>query len=697
MDKDRHGLGRAAKRLLGALALVATWSGAANAAATGPWSENEYGAVRLVAAAEGVGKGSQVRLGIEFRMAKGWKIYWRSPGDAGFPPRFDWSASDNLAEALVRWPRPERFSAVGFETVGYSDEVILPVEALLARPGEAAELRARVEYLSCEEICVPLDADVALGLPAGPATPSEHAHRIARFAARVPGPPSASGMAIESLTFEEGASPRLVVTATAEEPFRAPDLLVEGPRELAFSRPEVRFGDGGHQATLSVAVDGLAYLERPLAGERVTLTLFDGDRAAEAEAVVAAGVARAAGDRSLAAILGLALLGGLILNLMPCVLPVLSIKLLGVVRQGGRTRAEVRAGFIASAGGILFSFLVLAGVLIALKLTGAAVGWGIQFQQPWFVIAMTVIVVAFACNLWGLFDIRLPGWAGSLGASRGDGLAGHFAGGAFATLLATPCSAPFLGTAVGFALARGPGEIAAVFAALGLGLAAPYLAVAALPGLAARLPRPGPWMVVLQRLLGAALIATAAWLLSVLAAQSGLAVAAFAAAMVGLMALAFAVRRRAAERFRAAASAAVAASMLAAFAAPAVQGATAPAALDGLWRPFEESAIAGLVDSGKVVFVDVTAAWCITCRVNKKVAFSDDVRGRLAGDGVVAMQADWTRPVPEISRYLARYGRYGIPFNIVYGPGAPQGLPLPELLTPAAVRDALEEAARRPS
>src|SRR5690606_10328334 len=280
----------------------------------------------------------------------------------------------------------------------------------------------------------------------------------------------------------------------------------------------------GRSATLTV-VDGLRGLERD-----VTLEPLVDAASPVAAPVEAAGAGDFAG---LLPILALALLGGLILNLMPCVLPVLSIKLLAAVGHGGRESGAVRLSFLASAAGILTSFLLLAGAAIAVKSAGLTVGWGIQFQQPLFLAAMALLVTLFALNLFGLFEITLPGWLGAAAQGPGSGpaghsVAGHFLTGAFATLLATPCSAPFLGTAVGFALSRGAVEILAVFAALGLGLAAPYLLVAAAPALATRLPRPGPWMITLRRLLGIALAATAIWLLSVLAAQLGWASAAIA-------------------------------------------------------------------------------------------------------------------------------------------------------------------------
>jgi suppressor for copper-sensitivity B len=382
------------------------------------------------------------------------------------------------------------------------------------------------------------------------------------------------------------------------------------------------------------------------------------------------------------------------------VLPVLSIKLLGVVSHGGGDVRKVRLSFLASAAGILCSFLILAGALATLKAMGAMVGWGMQFQQPWFLIAMTLVVSVFAGNLFGLFEIRLPRLIADAGERAGhvSGLGGHFLTGALATLLATPCSAPFLGTAVGFALAQGTLEILAVLLAVGIGLAAPYLAVAVFPRLATRLPRPGPWMTVLRRILGLALAVTAAWLVSVLMAQIGgagaLAIGALAAATVGATTLSARASSGATARVAAAAALVL---VLASFVIPQRPGLDGNGNARGLWRAFDERSIPDLVAAGHVVLVNVTADWCITCKVNETLVLArDDVREKLASDGVVAMQGDWTRPDPAISNYLARFGRYGIPFDAVYGPGLPHGEALPELLTAEIVIAALERAAAAP-
>ncbi len=663
-----------------------------------PWAETEQTAVRLIAATEAVGTTETVPLGLEFRLEKDWKIYWRSPGDAGFSPRPDWSGSENLADAALSWPIPARFSVLGLETLGYEDAVVLPLAARLERPGQPLRLRASVDYLTCKEICIPYTAELALDLPDGEAQPSPFAHLINRFAVRVPGNGAAHGLSIQRVEVSgEGKTSALRVVASAVSPFSVPDVFFEGPPELTFERPQVSLEQAGHVAVATLGVHGLERLKQPLTQVPLTVTLADGPRGAE-RTVVPVAAANGGATASLALILGLALLGGLILNLMPCVLPVLSIKLLGVVSHGGKAPGEVRLSFLATAAGIVFSFLVLATGLIGVKAAGGVIGWGIQFQQPWFLIAMAVIVTLFAGNLWGFFEIHLPaGLAGLGGPSTAGGLGGSFLTGAFATLLATPCSAPFLGTAVAFALARGADDILLVFAALGLGLALPYLLVAAVPAMATRLPKPGPWMIWLRRVLGFALAATAAWLVTVLAGVLGAVPAAAIAFVLAVIIGFLAAGHHFGGPFRAAAMVGVAGMTAIAFVVPISAGGTsaagAPAALSRVWQPFDEAAIGGFVEKGNVVFVDVTADWCVTCQINKTFVLGRAaVVARLGAPPVLAMEADWTRPNTDIARYLASFGRYGIPFNVVYGPRAPQGLVLPELLSEAAVLDALERA-----
>ena len=688
--------------ILTALAVVPAAAQPAQAAAS-DWFEHDQGAVRLIAGGNSAGTAERIDLGLEFRMKPGWKIYWRSPGDAGFPPQLNWAGSENFAGATMAWPAPERFSVLGLETLGYKDQVLFPIVATPFEAGKPVELRARLRFLTCDDICVPYEANLALTLPAGPDITTPESGRILAWQDRVPRTGDASPLKIERAELAgTGAEQAIVVKVRGSAPLKAPDLFVEGPADYGFKKPVVQLASTGTEALLRIDVLAPKKPDLQLAGETVTLTLVDGARSVERRltldrAIASAGAAvsdpgRAQFGYGFLAILGLAVLGGLILNLMPCVLPVLSIKLLSVVSHGGAAPAKVRAGFIASAAGILACFLLLGTVAVALKSAGLAAGWGIQFQQPVFLAFMIAVITLFACNMWGLFEIRLPGAiadaAGSApaGGRGGESLGGHFLTGAFVTLLATPCTAPFLGTAVGFALSRGPVDIYAVFLALGLGLAFPWLLIAIFPALVTRLPRPGPWMITLKRVLSVALIGTAIWLLSVLWLQIGGPAAGIIALLMCAIAFSIWQYRHLSERARFATWVVVGLlTMISMVGANsfADAGAGGPARADGgVWKTFDLAVIDREVAKGNTVLVDVTADWCLTCQVNKSLVLN---RGRIAElieEGrIVAMKADWTRPDPAIAAYLKSFGRFGIPFNAVYGPSAPEGVPLPEILT----------------
>jgi len=705
------------KLIAGLILLLAVAAPPSVWAASSAWDGGEFSKVRLVSAIDGTGSGS-VPMGLHFELTKDWKIYWRSPGDAGYPPNLDWSAAKNLKDAKMDWPAPERFSVLGLETMGYKHEVVYPLTVTVADPQQPLEANLAIDYLACSEICVPVQANVALKIEPGAGGPSAEAQLINKYASKVPKVQTSGdpvlGLSLIKAALKPAAEGEkratLFLEAAADTGFAKPDVFVEGPEDAIFLPPKITPSQDGKTLTVSVPAD-LQFFKKPLVGEAVTVTLIDGGRGIERTLKVAKAdptmsvpaeiPAVPTSENGFGTILLLAVLGGLILNLMPCVLPVLSIKLLGVVKHGGGDGRQVRLSFIASALGIVSSFLVLAGALIVLKNAGMSVGWGIQFQQSWFLIAMTLMVTFFAANLWGFFEIGLPRWVADMGehSSHVHGLGGHFLTGVLATLLSTPCSAPFLGTAVGFALSRGPVDILAVFAALGIGLAIPYLLVALVPSLATRLPKPGPWMGVLKKVLGFALAATGIWLLTVLETQMGYdGATGVAVSMLILLAALYGrakvgpVRKRLITGFAIAVS--VAAFVLPAqFLPPPKETKAYDAA--SYWVPFDPAAIGRHVAEGKTVFVDVTADWCITCKVNKRVALgNDEVSGLLSGNSIIAMQADWTKPSDEIAAYLASFGRYGIPFNAVYSPVNPKGVALPELLTPGLVKDALTNGAK---
>ncbi len=697
--------------VLAAIAVLGVAGGSPQAAES-PWASTEQAAVRLVSATSGTTGLDTLRVGLEFTLQPGWKTYWRTPGAAGLPPRVDWAGSYNIGAAEFLWPAPKRFSLFGLHTFGYGGHVVFPIDITPQRSGEPVRLKAKVDYLICEQLCIPGEADLELVIPAADAAPSQHANTIDSFRAKVPGDGRAAGLALEHAVLGGTLqAPYLEATFTNVAAFDAPDLIVEGPETVIFEPPEVTIDDTRSRTIIRVAATDATGIGRPLEldGELLHLTLIDGQQAMEiavappfgAPGMVPPGAPDAAGV-SFLVMLGLALLGGLILNLMPCVLPVLSIKLLGVVAHGGGEHARIRVSFIATAAGIVASFLVLAAAAVLAQGAGATVGWGIQFQQPLFLAAMVVILTLFACDMWGLFEFRLPTAAADLALrhSGGASLGGSFATGALATLLATPCSAPFLGTAVGFALSRGAAEIFAIFVALGIGLAAPYLLVAAVPALAARLPRPGRWMIGLRRVLSLGLAATAVWLLSVLAVLASVPAAIVIGSLMAAVVV-FLLSRSAWAPLARLSPIAVAAIAIASLATPTIfvtdQPGSRPADQRVIaWQPFDQAAIAQYVAAGKTVFVDVTAEWCITCAVNKKLVLeTGEIAALLNRADVVAMQADWTRPDDAISAYLAQFGRYGIPFDAIYGPDSPDGVALPELLTNTSVMAGFAEADAR--
>ncbi|MBM85375.1 MAG: hypothetical protein CMM47_05075, partial [Rhodospirillaceae bacterium] len=683
------------------------------------WVSTRIADVRLVSAASGTDNVDTVPLGLHFKLAPGWKIYWRTPGDTGFPPDLQIKSATNLEKLDWKWPVPSRFTHFGQQSFGYEGEVLFPITARLIQAGKPLGIDATVHALACSDICVPIDVSLNLTLPAGPAGPTVFTQLVSRYRSLVPGPFKGTGLELTVVRVAVVASgPMIEVAIRSDEPLRGPDVFVEAEMNsgFTFGTPKVRLAADKREAVFmlpaTVPKDGV------LNGLNVGVTIVDGARFAEVQTKVgalgtktntwAAVVEPTAPTNVLTwlTMLALGTLGGLILNLMPCVLPVLSLKLLSVLRYGGSEAQKIRWGFLASAAGIITSFLVLAVGTILLKHAGLAVGWGIQFQQPVFLAAMAVLVTGFAANLFGWLEIAPPTFLSSIGNPRGQ-TGGHFLTGVFATLLATPCSAPFLGTALGFALSRGSVEIVSIFVAMGVGLALPYLLVAVYPGFVRALPRPGIWMQRLRIFLGCALLATTFWLLSIISALTSILWLSAMALLLATAAAILAFSRNRDRRRKSIAAAGFFAFLVLAIGAnhqdPGIGSTkfarsvpTSTRAEAVKWEDFDLKKLKILVAEGNIVLVDVTADWCLTCKVNKiMVLDSVQIVNRITYHGVKTMRADWTRPNATIAAYLASFRRYGVPFNVVYGPSAHDGIPLPELLSKSGILKAFDQAAER--
>ena len=632
-------------------------------------------------------------IGVRIDLGPGWKTYWKSPGDAGLPSEFDWSGSSNLDHAEVNWPAPSRLSIQGIETVGYTHQVLFPVRIRVRDPAIETKVELKLALYACSTICV--REDRVLSTTIQPDARGFSQATIDSWRARVPLMTSEvlSVLAVERST-TGSASLRLTISST--KPLLDPDAFVDSDPPLSGDKPVVTFGLD-NRATLTVNLPGMtaeSIRARPItativSGGAAVLAVSPAPQASEAGKPDGSQDPRAAigSHGGILALIGIALAGGFILNLMPCVFPVLSLKLLSFVHGSTANRSQIRRGFAASAAGILVSFLLLAGVLAGMKAAGASVGWGIQFQQPLFLAGMAVVLALFAANQFDLIHLQVS--SGFLtrvsGIAGGTSAAAHFLSGFVATLLATPCSAPLVGTAVGFALSQGTVEIVVIFAALGVGMASPYLLVAAFPALASVVPRPGPWLMRVKWLFGLALLVSAGWLLFVLAevSDSRLAVALGATLITFLVLWMHVTPKRVAV-------AAIVVSV-AVFALVTSQPRTQ--AQDEIpWRTFSNRDLKALVGAGHTVFVDVTADWCITCKINKALVLNKpEVANRLSSD-VVPMRADWTKPDTEISGFLRQHGRFGIPFNIVFGPRAPNGIALSEILSTSSVSAAFNDA-----
>lgn len=690
---------------------ILAWSALAFAAAPGDPRVH----VELVSEVASVRPGEPFWIALRQRIAPAWHTFWVNPGDSGEPTRLDWTLAPGVSADAISWPPPQRIPVGPAMSYGYTEEVLLPVRIappVDLRPGDTLALRAQASWLVCEKECIPEEAPVALMLPVAtrqPAADPRWSVAIARARASLPQPspwPVAVVAADQSVTVNVAAA----------------GLARERIEEAWFYPLEWGLIEYAAPQALTVSAEGLALrvargplreaVARPVVGVLVVTERLDGGPVRQAFAVrapppAAAGTAAWSWGNLIQA-LALALAGGLVLNLMPCVLPVLSVKALSLVAHGGRGAAVMRRHGLAYTLGVLASFAIVAGALLSLRAAGEQIGWGFQLQSPGFVTVLAYLLFVMALALSGV--VTLGGRVAGLGSRLPgrSGYAGSFFTGALAAVVATPCTAPFMATAVGYALTQPAPVALAVFEALGLGLALPYLALSLAPGWARRLPRPGPWMERLQQFLAFPLYATVAWLVWVLSRQvgpTGLAACLAGLVLLGLGAWLYESTRHSARAARLMVRTVAALCVIAALGLVAVP--EAPTATPGAgpagragdpipWEPYTPDRLAELRARGVPVFLNFTAAWCITCLVNERVALrSPEVATGFADKGVAYLKADWTRRDPEITKILASFDRSGVPLYLLYpviGGRGGQAHVLPQILTERIVLEALERS-----
>ena len=693
--------------------------------AQGPVSTDNVEA-ELVSDVMSVEPGGQFWVALRQKIRPGWHTYWKNPGDSGVPTKVTWDLPAGFEAGDILWPTPKRIPVGPLINYGFGGEILLITQMTAPstlRPGPIS-IKAYAEWLVCEEICIPEEADLELILQTARGGPVEDplwASRIKNVKEALPGtfPWPVHAQLVEGKVRFGFAAPRWAQAFKAGT-IRDVHLFPEIDGVISYASPQtVRFSDEGFTlgmdpgfrvaqdgAVPSEPISGLLVVEEEAGGLMRSAFSFTARPSPIAESLGETAYLTPSGQSSGGArslflkSLLFALVGGLILNLMPCVFPVLSMKALNFIAHSKDEGAELRRGGLAYSAGVILSFAALGGLLLVLRSAGEQIGWGFQLQSPLIITLIAYVIFAVGLNLAAVFEIftRFAGLGGE--AAQKEGMRGSFLTGVLAVLVATPCTAPFMGVALGYALFQPAATALSVFIALGLGLALPYLVLSFVPGLAKALPRPGPWMETMRKVLSVPMFATVAWLLWVLGQQvqwTGV-----AAGLLGLVALAWALwqigQRQRTDRRPFAASAGLALALLIAVgigvAGPRQTEINGGAEMGLAFEPYSAERIQALRADGKHVFVNFTAAWCITCLVNEKVVFSDpEIREYFASGSIAYVKGDWTNRDPMITQALAQYDRAGVPLYLLYPAGGSDmkdAMVLPQILTTATFSEALE-------
>lgn len=691
-------------------------------------AEVEHLRVQLVLPASTLHRGETAQAGLYFKLEKGWHVYWKNAGDSGEPPHIKWALPQGITASELQFPAPKRLPLGPLMDFGYEDEVLFPFTLTASREAKAgaAPLHAHVTWLVCREVCIPGKADLELDRTvtdaAGIGGPvASDLELMQRLSDRLPQPlPATAKAGFTStptgyrLTVETGqhetsgeffpADQDVIANAAPQKvTAAAKGLTLDLPKDpSATTKPAELRGLlelSGGRAYEFAAPSGAPVAIAP---QRTALQLTSSSIANSANPAAPA----TSSTSSIARILGLAFLGGLILNLMPCVFPVLFLKGLALVNSGAEERQRLRAHGLVYAAGILVSFWALVGVLLALRSAGARLGWGFQFQSPVFLFLVAGLLFFLGLSLAGQFEIGLSLTSAGGSLAQKQGYAGSFFTGVLAVIVATPCTAPFMGAAIGYALAQPAGVTFAVFTVLALGLAAPYLMLTLQPAWTHILPRPGAWMEILRQAVSIPIFGTVIWLAWVVAATYGaMLLAALLTAFLLLAIAGWFLGRWPGKAWSAglATFVALCVASLGIYSGRMLVAATLSQTVQlqahevGEWQPWSPDAVQRYRDEGRPVFVDFTASWCLSCQVNERIALTrPEVKSVLADAHVALLKADWTQHDDTIAQELQRLGRSGVPVYVLYAPGEKEPRLLPEALTPGIMLDALQQLPKVP-
>jgi thiol:disulfide interchange protein DsbD len=641
-----------------------------------------------------------IDAGLYFKLEPGWHIYWKNAGDSGEPPRIQWDLPSGVHAEDMQFPAPKRLPLGPLMDFGYENEVLFPVRLTVDashKPSTTIPLKAKVSWLVCREVCIPGKANLELDVPVVASKPGGNGIIIDLFK-RLDTLPQTLPASAKAVFASTATGFQLAIltgkSESAAQFFPSEQNLIDNPA------PQVAapLGQGvvltlKKDANLAVAPEKLTGVVELSDGRAYEIAALPGTVPAAAPAASGSGVIKAA---------GLAFLGGIILNLMPCVFPVLFIKGLSLVNSSGEEKHKQRGHGLVYTAGIVVSFWALVAALLGLRAAGATLGWGFQFQSPVFVALMAGLLFFLGLSLAGQFEIGLTLTSAGSGLAQKQGYAGSFFTGVLAVIVATPCTAPFMGAAVGYALAQSAVVTFAIFTALALGLALPYLLLTLQPAWTRLLPKPGVWMEVLKQATAVPIFATVIWLAWVLAQTRGATGVAALLAMFLLLAVAgWILGRWPAKRIPSIAAGLVIVGAVAlgvygvnVMAEPVSASSGGVEAAGSRWEPWSQAAVDKYRAAGRPVFVDFTASWCLSCQVNERVALrTTAVDDAFKKANVALLKADWTSHDDAISQVLTSLGRSGVPAYALYASNSSGDTPvlLPEVLTPGIVIDALSK------
>jgi len=623
-------------------------------------------------------------IGLEFKLKPDWKIYWRQPGDSGMPPKLDYSSSKNLKSFELQWPYPlKELEAANILTNVYKNNVIIPIKLSVIDVTKTLYLNTMLSFQVCKDICIPIETNLFLKLYPGEAELTDKFHNIELALSKVPVEYKKTG--IKNILINKHSKNALIINIENAINFPSGPLevfLENGDHYIKILKINILENFNNNikaKLVLEDAVDNY---------KKINITLVKGNLVAYADSINI----KESNFDSILVILVMAFIGGFILNFMPCVLPVLTLKLSRILSNKYKDHSSIRFNFLLTTLGIVFSFICLAFITIGLKNITGEIGWGIQFQQPLFLFFLIFILIIFSLNLFNFLEINLPSNLSSnihnYIKNKKHGIA--FFEGAFATLLATPCSAPFLGSAVSFALSSSFFITLSIFIVLGIGMSFPYILFIVFPSLVRFLPKPGTWMVYLKYFLGFGVMLTAVWLGYVCIMIVGLRI--FTVFILSIIILLLMFNKTINKnKYGFLLIALLIITVFFTYTSKVLDKYSLDFSNNSEWVKYNSDSLLNYINGGSTVFIDITADWCVTCKVNKLLILnSKEFKNIAKNNNLILMRGDWTKPDNKITQFLQKSNRYGIPFNALYNIKYPEGIIFSELLTLKEIKDSIK-------